>query len=113
MGACTIRPLVILVDRGSQSYTEVFTAVLQAAGRARVVGVRTAGNTETIYPHDFDDKSRLWLAQEGFKLPSGVNLEGRGVNPDIKIDVDWTAFSEATDPQVLEALRLLAEPASK
>lgn len=100
-------PMVILVDHGSQSYAEVFPAALQAAGRAQVVGSRTAGNTETIFAHDFDDGSRLWLAGEGFRLPSGVNLEGRGVIPDVEIDVDWMLFSEQSDPNIKKALELL------
>lgn len=100
-------PLVILVDRQTQSYAEVFAAALQAAGRARVIGVTTAGNTETIYAHDFEDQSRLWLAQEGFRLPSGVNLEGRGVVPDVVLRVDWAKYNILNDPQVVKALELL------
>jgi C-terminal processing protease CtpA/Prc len=100
-------PLVVLVDKGSESYTEVLSAVLQSQGRAKVVGVPSAGNTETIYRHDFYDGSRLWLAQESFKLPDGTNLEGRGVSPDVNIQDDWTTYTEETDPDVLAALKLL------
>lgn len=100
-------PLVVLVDGESQSYAEVLAASLQASGRARVVGTKTAGNTETIYAYTFDDGSRLWVAQEGFKLPNGTNLEGRGVIPDASIEVDWTQYSLKTDPHVLKALELL------
>jgi carboxyl-terminal processing protease len=106
-------PLVVLVDGGTQSYAEVFAAALQASGRAQVVGTKTPGNTETIFGHDFDDGSRLWLAQEGFQLPSGENLEGRGVVPDAVVDVDWTTFSDADDPQIVKALELLKQPSKE
>jgi len=102
-------PLVVLVDGNSQSYAEVLPAALQASGRAKVVGTRTAGNTETIYSYNFSDGSRLWVAQEGFKLPDGTNLEGRGVIPDVAIDVDWTQYPLKTDPHVLKAVELLAK----
>jgi C-terminal peptidase prc len=102
-------PLVVLVDKGSESYTEVLAAVLQEKGRATIVGVPTAGNTETIYRYDFDDGSRLWLAEESFKLNDGTNLEGTGVIPDITIDKDWTAYTDETDPYILEALKLLKQ----
>lgn len=101
-------PIVVLVDGDTQSYAEVLAAALQARGRAQVVGTTTPGNTETIFGHDFDDGSRLWLAQEGFRLPSGENLEGRGVIPDAVVDVDWTMFSDSDDPQIVKALELLA-----
>ncbi len=100
-------PLVVLVDGGSESYTEVLAATLQAKGRAKVVGVPSAGNTETIYRYDFEDNSRLWVAQESFKLPDGTNLEGKGVIPDAPVNQDWTAFSEDNDPDILKAIELL------
>jgi len=100
-------PVVVLVDKGSESYTEVLSAVLQAKGRAKVVGTPSAGNTETIYRYDFDDGSRLWLAEESFKLPDGTNLEGRGVIPDVTISEDWTTYTEENDPDILAALKLL------
>src|SRR5207247_1798615 len=70
-------PVVVLVDKGTESFAEVLAAVLQAQRRARVVGVPSAGNTEEIYPFNFEDGSRLWLAEYGFQLPGGVSLEGR------------------------------------
>jgi C-terminal peptidase prc len=100
-------PLVILVDGGSESASEMMTGALQYAGRAKVVGVPSAGNTETVYPYDFDDGSRLWLAEEGFQLPDGSTLEGTGVIPDAQIDVDWTQYSERDDPHILKAIELL------
>jgi C-terminal peptidase prc len=101
--------VIVLVDQKTQSYAEIFAAALQELTHAKVVGGRTAGNTETVFPYDFEDKSRLWIAQEGFRLPSGANLEGRGVVPDAVVEADWASFSEATDPYMLRALDLLAE----
>lgn len=100
-------PLAVLVDNDTASYAEVLAAVLQRESGALVVGSRTAGNTETIYAYTLADGSRLWLAQEGFRLRDGTNLEGAGVQPDSTVDVDWTRYSEDDDPQLLEALRLL------
>jgi C-terminal peptidase prc len=101
-------PVVLLVDQGTESYAEVFSASLQETGRAKIVGVPSAGNTETIYAYDLDDGSRLWCAQEGFKLLDGTNLEGRGVIPDVTVNVNWTAFTEDDDPQILKAMDILA-----
>lgn len=100
-------PLVVLVDKGTESYAEVLSASLQERGRAKVVGVTTAGNTETIYRYNLEDGSRLWLAQEGFKLLDGTNLEGRGVIPNFVIAKDWTTFTERDDPDILKALDVL------
>jgi len=100
-------PLVVLIDGDTASYAEVLAGVLQREAGALVVGSPSAGNTETIYAHTLRDGSRLWLAQESFRLQDGTNLEGVGVTPDVPLDTDWTRFSEEDDPQLLEALRLL------
>ena len=100
-------PLVVLVDGDTASYAELLAAILQREGRALIVGTPTSGNTETIYAYTLKDGSRLWLAQEGFRLQNGTNLEGVGVQPESVVDVDWTHYSEDDDPQLLEALRLL------
>jgi C-terminal peptidase prc len=100
-------PLVVLIDNETASYAELLAAILQHEDRALIVGTRSAGNTETIYAYTLSDGSRVWLAQEGFRLQNGDNLEGIGVQPDSTVDVDWTHYSEDDDPQLLEALRLL------
>lgn len=101
-------PLVVLVDKDSASYAEVLAGTLQYQG-ATVIGQPSAGNTETIYQYNFDDGSRLWVSQEGFKLPDGTNFEGTGVQPDIVVDNDWTQFSIPNDPAILQALAVIAE----
>lgn len=100
-------PMVVLIDGETASYAELLAAILQHEAGATVIGARSAGNTETIYAHAFEDGSRLWLAQEGFRMRDGTSLEGVGVLPDVQLELDWTRYSEEDDPQLLEALRLL------
>ncbi|NJK80726.1 MAG: PDZ domain-containing protein [Chloroflexaceae bacterium] len=97
-------PLVVLVDRATASYAEVLAGVLQTEANAHVIGVPSAGNTETIYAYELAGGARLWVAQEGFRLLNGSNLEGQGVQPDKLIDEDWVQYSEARDPHILAAL---------
>jgi C-terminal peptidase prc len=104
-------PLVVLIDQHTQSNGEVFAAALQSKGRAKVVGTRSAGNTENVEEYNFSDGSRLWLATAYFELWDGTNLEGRGVSPDVAIDVDWTSYTEREDPHVLEAVKIIQQAA--
>lgn len=100
-------PLIVLVDRSTASYAELMAAILQSHAGAVIVGVPTSGNTETIYSYELSDGSRLWIAQEGFELLDGTDLEGVGVQPDVIVNEDWTRFREEDDPGILTALRLL------
>ena len=103
-------PLVVLIGRETRSYAEIFAGVLQNIGRARLVGIRTRGNVETIWPHDFEDDSRIWIAEESFRPLSGGNWEEQGILPDYYVSGDWADFTSENDPQLEIALQLL--PAS-
>ena len=101
-------PLVVLVGRDTSSYAEVLAGVLQSNGRARLVGDVTQGNVETIWPHDFEDGSRLWLAEETFRPVVGAAWERNGVQPDYYLPLDWSEFTRENDPHLALALELLA-----
>jgi carboxyl-terminal processing protease len=102
-------PLVVLIDVGTASYAELLAGVLQREAGAVVIGAPSAGNTETIYSYDLTGGARLWVAQEGFRLRNGTNLEGVGVQPDIALTQDWTHYSQEEDPWILEGLRVIGE----
>ena len=97
-------PMVVLVDRDTASAAEIVAAVLQYVGRATIVGLSTAGNTETVIPFEYVDGSRLWLAVGGFRLGDGSALEGRGVVPDLHPETG------GGDPFLDTALALLLGP---
>lgn len=100
-------PLVVLIDSGTASYAELLAGILQREAGAIVIGNPSAGNTETIYAYELSGGARLWVAQEGFRLRDGENLEGIGVQPNVRLSQDWTRFSEESDPWILEGIRQL------
>jgi C-terminal peptidase prc len=111
VGGSQTVPLVVLTDRGTMSYAEIFAGVLQRSGRAKIVGGRTAGRVEVLHAVDFADGSRLWLAAETF-APVGLapgTWENGGVVPDVSVPTRWDLFSEATDPAFARAVSLLTK----
>lgn len=97
-------PVAILVDAETVSAAEMFAAGMQSLGRARLIGQPTAGNTESMRPHDLADGSRLWLAELTYRLPDGSLIEGSGVKPDVPVAAEWWRFARSDDPQVQAAL---------
>ncbi len=100
-------PLVVLVSERTESYAEVLAATLQEERGAIVLGRPTQGNVETIFPRRLPFGARVWIAEQGFRLPSGETLEGVGVQPDLLDYTDWSRFACARDPQVEMAATLL------
>ena len=82
--------------------------MLQAERGAYVVGEPTRGNVETIFPRRLPFSARVWIAEQGFRLPDGRTLEGLGVQPDLLDRTDWTRYACASDPQIEMAVRWLA-----
>jgi carboxyl-terminal processing protease len=100
-------PLVILIGRETRSYAQIFAGVLQTTGRARLVGTVTSGNVETIWPHGFEDGSRVWIAEEGFRPLTSGNWERDGIVPDFYVPGDWADFAAKDDTQLETAIQLL------
>ncbi|BCX02264.1 MAG: peptidase S41 [Candidatus Roseilinea sp.] len=98
-------PLVVLISTATESFAEVLAGALQAAGRATLIGQSTAGNVEILLSHDFEDGSRLWLAEETFRLPNGAIWEGEGLMPDVLIPLGWDEYTVEDDPVLAAALK--------
>jgi len=100
-------PVVVLVDEATIAEAEQLAALLQAHGRAQVVGQPTSGVTRGVRPLDFVGGSLLQLTVIGLRLPDGSVLERAGVTPDVLIEADWAEFPEQDDPYLLKAFELL------
>lgn len=104
-------PLVILAGYRTESFGEIMSGVLQNSGRAQVVGQTTPGNVEALSGFQLSDGSEVWLAREAFQ-PVGLDIgvwEETGIVPDVEVHSRWDLFSEADDPALPVALRLLAD----
>lgn len=75
--------VAVLVDSDSRSAAELTPAALQEAGRAVVVGERTAGAVLISQDTRLPDGGRLSLSRSNFVTAGGVRLEKRGVTPDL------------------------------
>ncbi|TWI05356.1 carboxyl-terminal processing protease [Lysobacter ruishenii] len=76
-------PVVLLVDAGSASASEVLAGALRDNGRARVVGSRTfgKGSVQTVLPLDNGDSVKLTTAR--YYTPSGKSIQALGIEPDV------------------------------
>jgi carboxyl-terminal processing protease len=104
-------PLVLVVDAGSASTTELFAGGLQHAGRALVVGDTSAGMAlpATTTPLFWGD--RVLHAIADMRLADGRSLEARGVVPDLVVGLDRRRLAMGQDPEFLVAVALAASRA--
>ncbi len=105
-------PVVVLVDGGTRSAKELLAWSLARAGRARLVGTRTAGAVLASRAFPVGRRALLLLAVTDL-FADGVRLEGRGVEPHVVVDAPLP-FRRGADPQLERALAevsALAAPA--
>ena len=80
------KPLVILINGGSASASEIVAAALQDHRRASILGTRSfgKGSVQTLIP--LGDEGALRLTTALYYAPSGDTIQARGVEPDIEIE---------------------------
>jgi len=94
-------PLVVLVDRGSASASEVLAGALQDHGRALIVGERTfgKGSVQSILP--LRNGSGIKLTTARYYTPSGRSIQAQGIRPDLV--VEQVEIVDANDQRIREA----------
>jgi C-terminal peptidase prc len=100
-------PIAVLTSHDTASASEMFTAGLRHLRTITVIGETTAGNSENLYPYDFDDGSVLWLAELLYRQPNGAYIENVGVIPDIAITDAWDDMNPINDMFIKAAQRAL------
>lgn len=79
-------PMVVLINEGSASASEIVAGALKDHKRAVVLGVKSfgKGSVQTVIPIDGHGAIRLTTAR--YYTPSGVSIQAKGIEPDIKVE---------------------------
>ncbi len=123
-GLATGVPIVVLVDQGTASASEILAAALRDHGRAKLIGLPTYGKGTVQTFYDLDDGAGLKLTTARYLTPNGNFLESKGLTPDVRIDAfapeeivagpgagsgsdaTITATGEDDDPQLAAAIKM-------
>jgi len=104
------KPLIVLINNGSASASEIVAGALQDQKRAVLLGETTfgKGSVQSIIPLKNQGALRLTISK--YYLPSGKSISDVGVIPDIKVEEKGDEFSinTTTDNQLNYAIKLLS-----
>ncbi len=115
--ALTDKPLVVLVDGGSASASEILSGALQDNKRAMLVGTKTFGKGLVQSVRGLEDGSGMAVTIAKYFTPKGTDINHAGIKPDVKLELseaqrqalskDRTQIGTPTDPQYAKALEVL------
>lgn len=111
-------PLIVLIDKGSASASEILAGSLRDHKRAMLVGVTSFGKGIVQHVHDFSDGTAIKLTESEYYLPSEVCIHGVGIEPDVKVELPGTVTKIGLDvldqdTQLQKAIQLLTKQISE
>jgi carboxyl-terminal processing protease len=117
--ALTDKPMVVLVDGGSASASEILSGALQDDKRATLVGSQTFGKGLVQSVRGLEDGSGLAVTIAKYLTPSGRDINKSGIAPDVVIELsdeqrkklqqNPTQIGSSADPQFVKALEVLQQ----
>lgn len=97
-------PLIVLVDGGSASASEVVAGALRDRGRATLIGQTTYGKGSVQHVHDLYDGSQLHVTVSLWFTPNETPIQGQGLEPDVGVETQTDNASATLDPYIEAAL---------
>ncbi|MCK5472214.1 S41 family peptidase [Candidatus Gracilibacteria bacterium] len=101
-------PLVVLINEGSASSSEIVAGALQDSGRATIIGEKSFGKgTVQELISNFSDGSTLRITVAKWFTPSGRDVNEEGIQPDIVVKMELEDYFSDNDPQLDAAAEFL------
>lgn len=103
----TNKPLVILVNKGSASASEIFSGAMKDNQRAILVGEQTFGKGLVQEINKLSDDAGLNITIQRYLTPNGTDIHKKGITPDYVVKITADDVKNKNDVQLKEGLKIL------
>ena len=105
----TKKPVVLLVNKGSASASEILSGALKDNCRATLVGTQTFGKGIVQEINKLPEGSGVNITIQRYLTPNGDDIHKKGITPDIKIDLTDSDIKNKNDAQLKKGIEVLTE----
>lgn len=109
----TDQPIVVLINGGSASASEILSGALKDNGRATIVGKKSFGKGLVQEINKLPDGSALHITIQKYLTPNGTDIHKKGITPDYTVDITEQDIKDNKDPQLAKACEILQQKAGK
>lgn len=107
-------PLAVLVNGNSASASEIFSGAVQDYGIGTIVGTTTYGKGVVQTVRKLKDGSAVKLTISNYYTPSGNNINGKGIMPDVEVELDeklkqQNSITKEEDNQLQKAIQVVCD----
>ena len=103
-------PLVVLVNEGTASASEIVAGAIQDYGRAKIVGVQSYGKgSEQTWRTLVDDQGAIRVTVAAWLTPLKRQINEVGLTPDYIVELTEEDIKNGKDPQLQKAIELLSQ----
>ncbi len=106
-GALYRRPVVVLIDGGSASASEILSGALKDNKRAALIGERTFGKGLVQKINTLSNGTGLNITISKYLTPKGTDINKKGIEPDQAVGFTEADFRARRDPQLDRAIKFL------
>lgn len=99
--------LVILIDGGSASASEILAGALKEHGKATLVGTKTFGKGSVQELVDVTKDTALKITIAEWLTPNGISISEDGLVPDVEVEITKEDIEAERDPQMDKAIEIL------
>ena len=99
--------LIILIDNGSASASEILAGAMQDNGRAKLVGTQSFGKGSVQQVIDVTPDTILKITVAKWLTPNGTSISDKGLTPDYPVEITQKDIDAKKDPQMDKAVELL------
>ena len=105
----TNKPLVVLINEGSASASEILSGALKDNKRAVIIGTKSFGKGLVQEINKLPDGSGVNVTIQKYLTPNGTDINKKGITPDVEVKITEEDVKKKVDPQIAKAQEVLQQ----